>query len=343
MSRLSFVGTFIAVVAVSCVSRNDNTSSVAAGDSIAAELKPVVRPVMSSVRDYYPPSTRSVAVNLRADSSDAFDGDRYTVYALNDSVRRPVDIWFNMVYSKIVDESPEYEQTVVLNFDSQLRPGHYLVARACGNDTLYSEFRIVDEKEVKNMLKRRITEYFSNDNKRKNDTVATNVYMYGLAAGDTIEVALRHDSPKMRNLFYKEVLNYSALKFAGPTEPEIYTGPVVTDTMGVSMTTVESVYPDTIDSVKFLLHNGSGKILNYGTPYTVARLIDGKWVELYQNGVWNMPLFVMSPGSSSEIMTARLHRYINDISKGEYLIYKDVYFDGEREKSWNICARFSIR
>ena len=109
------------------------------------------------------------------------------------------------------------------------------------------------------------------------------------------------------------------------------------------MTTLEQIYPDTVSEIKFVLHNNSNKTLCYGTPYTVSRHVDGKWIELFQNGVWDMPLFSLAPGGNSEVMTAKLYRPINDILPGEYVIYKDVYFAGDSGSRWNISARFSIK
>ena len=42
-------------------------------------------------------------------------------------------------------------------------------------------------------------------------------------------------------------------------------------------------------------------------------------------------------------MKANLHRLINDITPGEYIIYKNVYFDGDKDNAWNISARFTIK
>lgn len=103
------------------------------------------------------------------------------------------------------------------------------------------------------------------------------------------------------------------------------------------------VYPDTVSEVTFFIHNKSERTLCYGTPYTVARKTDGHWEELYQGGVWTMPLYGLNAGASSEFMKANLHRLINDITPGEYIIYKNVYFDGDKDNAWNISARFTIK
>lgn len=103
------------------------------------------------------------------------------------------------------------------------------------------------------------------------------------------------------------------------------------------------VYPDTVSEVTFFIHNKSERTLCYGTPYTVARKTDGHWEELYQGGVWTMPLYGLNAGASSEFMKANLHRLINDITPGEYIIYKNVYFDGDKDNAWNISVRFTIK
>lgn len=103
------------------------------------------------------------------------------------------------------------------------------------------------------------------------------------------------------------------------------------------------VYPDTVSEVTFFIHNKSERTLCYGIPYTVARKTDGHWEELYQGGVWTMPLYGLNAGASSEFMKANLHRLINDITPGEYIIYKNVYFDGDKDNAWNISARFTIK
>ena len=230
-----------------------------------------------------------------------------------------------------------------LRLKEKLIAGKYCVKFSHGDsDTLTAAFEVVSSKGVKTVMDR-IGDYFSDKNKSRNDTVACNVYMFGIVSDDSIEVALRHDSQRMRKLFCRDVVSYSALKFTGQVNPHVYKGPVVTDTLGVSMTTLEQIYPDTVSEIKFVLHNNSNKTLCYGTPYTVSRHVDGKWIELFQNGVWDMPLFSLAPGGNSEVMTAKLYRPINDILPGEYVIYKDVYFAGDSGSRWNISARFSIK
>ncbi len=347
MRRLIFACIFLSIIGYSCGRQGDNRSSadIEERDSVDVELITGSRLSMNSVWDYYPESERAVSLRLQSEDIDAFnDEGRYSLFAIDDSVKMPTDNEFDIIYSKITDEAPVYEQNVILRNKMPFKPYRYMVMRiGSGDDTLVTEFRVVSGKEVNTLLKSKISDYFSSKNSVKNDTVACNVYSFGVTAGDSIEVDMAHDSPKMRELFYDNVLSYSVLKFTGAIEPEIYTGQVITDTLGVSMNTLESVYPDTVSEVQFVLHNNSGKSLCFGTPYAVARLVDGKWTKLYHSGIWNMPLFIIDSGSESEIMTAKLYRPINDISSGEYLIYKKVYFEGEREKSWTISARFSIK
>lgn len=298
---------------------------------------------MRGVWDYYPQSAKTVSLTLSAGTESAFDDGCYKISAIDDPAS-PDDMDVTPSYSKIIDTDDRYEQTVILNLGSHLPAGRYRVVRLGTSticDTLYADFEIVDKKGVKR-IKDIISDYFMNKDTERNDTVLSNVYSFGII-NDTIDVDLSHDSPCLRAMFYRDVVSYSALKFTGPTHPAVYTGPVVTDTLGVSMSTVLPVYPDTVNEVEFVIHNNSGKELNYGTPYTIARLVDGRWTKLYQNSVWDMPLFMISSGGSSELMTATLLRPLNEIVPGEYLIYKDVNFAGERESGWTISARFSIR
>lgn len=341
VTRFSLLS-LVAVAAVSCggntVKDNNNEMSVSA-DTVDIVLKSNDRLTMSTAWDYYPQSADMVSVTLQSDDMNAFDssGD-YSIGMINDSVLTGIDVISGVSFSKICENKSAYNQSVSLSLSKRLDPGKYVVTRTGdGNDTLRSAFNVVTAKDVNNMLRN----YFS-ESSGKNDTIVANVYSYGIMADDTVGVDLRHDSPYMRELFYREVVSYSKLYFTGQTSPHIYTGEIVTDTLGVTMTTLEPVYPDTVSEIKFILHNNSDKVLCYGTPYKVARLVNGRWEELYQNSVWNMPLYLLEPDSDSEVMTARLRRPINNIGSGEYLIYKDVYFDGDREDSWNISARFSI-
>ena len=335
----------VAMSFVSCSGgsvRNSADGMSCQNDSVDVVLESSGRPTMTPVWDYYPQSADMVSVCLHSDDVHAFDkpGD-FALSLCRDSVLSDVNVRFNVCYSKIEECESGYSQVVILGLKDNLSPGKYVVT-CTGDDTLRAEFEVVSSKDVNRVLDKKIYDYFS-DTVEGNDTVKMHVYSYGVTTNDTIEVDLRHNSPEMREMFYREVLDYSALKFTGQTKPDIYTGKIITDTAGITMTTVEPVYPDTVSEVRFVLNNNGSKTLCYGTPYKVARLTDGKWEELYQNGVWDMPLFLLSPGGSSEVMTARLRRPINNITAGEYLIYKDVYFEGDRENSWNICARFSIR
>lgn len=335
----------LAAVISSCdgSKRNAGINLSVQNDCVDAELSCDSNLYMNSTWDYYPASASKVSVTLHSESVSVLAGDGHVFTIVDDSTQKTIGNRLEAVYSKITNGDRGYERCVELRLNEKLESGKYGVKLTYNDcDTLTSGFQVVNSKEVM-AVKDKISDYFSSKNGLRNDTVACNVYSYGIVSGDSIEVDLRHDSPRMRDLFCREVVSYSALKFTGQVQPCVYGGPVVSDTLGISMTTLDEIYPDTVGEIRFVLHNNSRKTLCYGTPYKVARNVDGKWMELYQGGVWNMPLFLIAPGGCSEVMTAKLFRPINDIGPGEYIIYKDVYFDGGKEDRWNICARFSIK
>ena len=335
----------IAAVMGSCAmgQKSSDTDLSTQNDSVDVELSDEGDLTMNSTWDYYPVSAATISVTLHSASMSALTDNGYKFAIIDESTRKVVGNHFDPIYSKITNDTGGYGQIVELRLKEKLIAGKYCVKFSHGDsDTLTAAFEVVSSKGVMTVMDR-IGDYFSDKNKLRNDTVACNVYMFGIVSDDSIEVALRHDSQRMRKLFCRDVVSYSALKFSGQVNPHVYKGPVVTDTLGVSMTTLEQIYPDTVSEIKFVLHNNSNKTLCYGTPYTVARHVDGKWIELFQNGVWDMPLFSLAPGGNSEVMTAKLYRPINDILPGEYVIYKDVYFAGDSGSRWNISARFSIK
>lgn len=315
------------------------------GDSIAAAVaKPVV---IESVWDYYPVSTEVISVN--AVSQNGFNTDEtYRLETLRDSlwVDVTLDSLTGISYGKVeTDDTHCHVQNVMLKSSAPLAPGVYRALRIGeASDTAAALFEVLSGNDVVKRLNNGIImDYFTADNVEKDDTICANIYSWGVAANDTIDIELRHDTPEFHERFYKKVLGYSALRFNGRSRPDIYSGPIITDTLGVSMTTDAKVYPDTVSEVTFFIHNKSERTLCYGTPYTVARKTDGRWEELYQGGVWTMPLYGLNAGASSGFMKANLHRLINDITPGEYIIYKNVYFDGDKDNAWNISARFTIK
>ena len=308
----------------------------------------VAKPIaIESVWDYYPAFTEVISVN--AVGQNGFNtSETYRLEIFRDSlwINVALDSLTGVSYDKIVTDDVNCQiQNVMLRSSEPLIPGVYRAIRIGEkSDTAAVLFEVLSGKDVvKRLSNGIIMDYFSADNVEKDDTICANIYSWGVAAKDTIDVYLRHDTPEFHERFYKKVLSYSALRFNGRSRPNIYSGPIITDTLGVSMTTDAKVYPDTVSEVTFFIHNKSKITLCYGTPYTVARKTDGRWEELYQGGVWNMPLYGLNAGASSEFMKANLHRLINDITPGEYIIYKNVYFDGDKDNAWNISARFTIK
>ncbi len=336
---------------LTCISCRKNTETAgdapSGTDSIALTADEPI--TIKSVWDYYPASTQIVNVNAISPSGRHFnDDDAYKLEIMRDSlwINVALDSITGVSYGKIVtDDSCCHTQHITLKASAPLVPCVYRVLRVGEDgDTVRTGFEVLSGKDVVRRLNNGIImDYFSAENTEKDDTITANICAWGVAANDTIDIELRHDTPEFHERFYKKVLSYSALRFNGRSRPNVYSGPIITDTLGVSMTTDAEVYPDTISEVTFFIHNKSDRTLCYGTPYTVARKIDGLWEELYQGGIWNMPLYGLHAGASSEFMKANLHRLVNDITPGEYIIYKNVYFDGDKDNRWNISARFTIK
>ncbi len=169
------------------------------------------------------------------------------------------------------------------------------------------------------------------------DTVSSNVVSYGLI-GDTLEIELANNTPKMQALFRQKVFDTSLVKLHGPTKPMPFNINRVSELESVTMS-VDSI---ATDFVKMRLSNKSGKTLSFDVVYGIARLLsDGSWVKLYSPEIADGVGFELSNGEDY-VFIGNIHPLINDIVPGTYVLYKAVGFPDE-SGDYIVGCRFQIK
>lgn len=101
--------------------------------------------------------------------------------------------------------------------------------------------------------------------------------------------------------------------------------------------------------IKVLWNNNSDKIINYGSPFKIAKLEGKKWVELKTDGYWELSAYPVLPLSTedTDFRDTNREREFNissfyDIKDGEtYKFSTEFCYDNDGTKKYNVWVEFS--
>lgn len=295
--------------------------------------------------DYYPLSTIEVKVFItnHSEINDFSMGESYSLVYNNKGSWEPLPT--NPIVNDISWVFPEkgstHEQKIKLYTDKNPnRPGKYRIYKVFSNGKVsYAEFEILSENGIMK-LSQKINEYFDRHRNEEN-VLVQNLSTWGVR-GDTIDMGWKLNNQRMRELFKKHILSYSAVSINNgkETEPAIFNKQMYSDTLNITMRTAKTVYPMGTKLVTVELVNKADKRLSMGTDYYVIYKKENKWVFLNGNTLWNM-LEIMASNEKPYTFSANLYPMLNDIKPGIYRVIKDV----ERSDSlgsWTMAAEFRI-
>lgn len=234
-----------------------------------------------------------------------------------------------------------HEQKIKLYTDKNPnRAGKYRIYKVFSNGKVsYAEFEILSENGIMK-LSQKINEYFDRHRNEEN-VLVQNLSTWGVR-GDTIDMGWKLNNQRMRELFKKHILSYSAVSINNgkETEPAIFNKQMYSDTLNITMRTAKTVYPMGTKLVTVELANKADKRLSMGTDYYVIYKKENKWVFLNGNTLWNM-LEIMVSNEKPYTFSANLYPMLNDIKPGIYRVIKDVE-RGDSLGSWTMAAEFRI-
>lgn len=299
---------------------------------------------MKTEYDYYPLSTMEVKITVTNYSQQEYTcGNDYSLAYYNDNKQQwetlPTDPIIEDILWVLQPEYPSGEQTIKL-YTSEVpnRAGKYRIYKAFNDDTkvAYAEFELVDEAGAKRLRKQM-------DAARHNKNIISSQNLYAsYMRGDSIFVDLINNSIHFQKLFRKEILNYSAISYGAVRTPSPFTQKAYADTLQISMKTEKPIYPIGTESVNVILTNRnlSQQSLFFGEYCFVARKQGEQWIPLHDNSLVKSVGILLEPDGDYRFK-ARLYPLFNDNTSGQYRVYKEVEFDGAREK-WYMAAEFRI-
>lgn len=299
---------------------------------------------MQTEYDYYPLATTEVKVIITNHSHFEYDcGESYSLAYYNSKQKSWETLPTNPIINSILwifpSDYPTHEQTIKL-YTSEVsnRAGKYRIYKSFNDDTkvAYAEFELVDEAGAKRLRKQM-------DAARHNKNIISSQNLYvSYMRGDSIFVDLINNSIHFQKLFRKEILNYSAINYGAVRTPSPFIQKAYTDTLQVSMRTEKPVYPIGTESVNVILTNKNlgQQILFFGEYYFVAHKQGTQWIPLYHNSLVNNVGILLKPHGDYHFK-AQLYPLFNDNTSGQYRVYKEVEFDGAKEK-WYMAAEFRI-
>lgn len=299
---------------------------------------------MQTEYDYYPLATTEVKVIITNHSHFEYDcGESYSLAYYNSKQKSWETLPTNPIINSILwifpSDYPTHKQTIKL-YTSEVpnRAGKYRIYKSFNDDTkvAYAEFELVDEAGAKRLRKQM-------DAARHNKNIISSQNLYAsYMRGDSIFVDLINNSIHFQKLFRKEILNYSAISYGAVRTPSPFTQKAYADTLQISMKTEKPIYPIGTESVNVILTNRnlSQQSLFFGEYCFVARKQGEQWIPLHDNSLVNSVGILLEPDGDYRFK-ARLYPLFNDNTSGQYRVYKEVEFDGAKEK-WYMAAEFRI-
>ena len=299
---------------------------------------------MQTEYDYYPLATTEVKVIITNHSHFEYDcGESYSLAYYNSKQKSWETLPTNPIINSILwifpSDYPTHEQTIKL-YTSEVpnRAGKYRIYKSFNDDTevAYAEFELVDEAGAKRLRKQM-------DAARHNKNIISSQNLYAsYMRGDSIFVDLINNSIHFQELFRKEILNYSAISYGAVRTPSPFIQKAYADTLQISMKTEKPIYPIGTESVNVILTNRnlSQQSLFFGEYCFVARKQGEQWIPLHDNSLVNSVGILLEPDGDYRFK-ARLYPLFNDNTSGQYRVYKEVEFDGAKEK-WYMAAEFRI-
>ncbi|MEY8589494.1 immunoglobulin-like domain-containing protein [Phocaeicola sartorii] len=299
---------------------------------------------MQTEYDYYPLATTEVKVIIANHSHFEYDcGESYSLAYYNSKQKSWETLPTNPIINSILwifpSDCPTHEQTIKL-YTSEVpnRAGKYRIYKSFNDDTkvAYAEFELVDEAGAKRLRKQM-------DAARHNKNIISSQNLYvSYMRGDSIFVDLINNSIHFQKLFRKEILNYSAINYGAVRTPSPFTQKAYADTLQISMKTEKPIYPIGTESVNVILTNRnlSQQSLFFGEYCFVARKQGEQWIPLHDNSLVNSVGILLEPDGDYRFK-ARLYPLFNDNTSGQYRVYKEVEFDGAKDK-WYMAAEFRI-
>lgn len=299
---------------------------------------------MQTEYDYYPLATTEVKVIIANHSHFEYDcGESYSLAYYNSKQKSWETLPTNPIINSILwifpSDCPTHEQTIKL-YTSEVpnRAGKYRIYKSFNDDTkvAYAEFELVNEAGAKRLRKQM-------DAARHNKNIISSQNLYvSYMRGDSIFVDLINNSIHFQKLFRKEILNYSAINYGAVRTPSPFTQKAYADTLQISMKTEKPIYPIGTESVNVILTNRnlSQQSLFFGEYCFVARKQGEQWIPLHDNSLVNSVGILLEPDGDYRFK-ARLYPLFNDNTSGQYRVYKEVEFDGAKEK-WYMAAEFRI-
>ena len=139
-----------------------------------------------------------------------------------------------------------------------------------------------------------------------------------------IEVTFIRNTPEARAEFRRLLMDSPAIRFSGPEQPVRNHTTGASEVYGICLYPEYTVYPDTADSVSFILLNRSNGQVTCGEHYFITyEGADGQWYELPINTLAYDIAHVLKSDSQHRFV-ARLYSAVNDNKPGRYRFFYEV-------------------
>lgn len=177
----------------------------------------------------------------------------------------------------------------------------------------------------------------------KNNPLQQNVWGIALLI-DAVEVSLAINTPHWRNEFRKHISNSPYINFDGPTKSTPISELVdsVTEPATVKLRPDSTSFSVNSSFATFVLTNDSDREIVFGVDYIVGfKAGDGIWYKLPHPGIWlDMGITLLPAGKYA--IKAALNPKLNNNKPGIYRLYKQIRFDGDKERLW-LMTEFKLK
>lgn len=186
-----------------------------------------------------------------------------------------------------------------------------------------AEKAVIDDKDRQKQLEAAYRELNERYNKLDDPKLRLNMYMYGLGTY-TIEVYFIHNTAEARKAFREKVMDSPFIRFNGPEEPIPDAQVCLSDTLGIALRPLRSVYHTEDVTADFVLINQSREEVMCGDSYWVTYEDEqGVWRKLPINTLFNSIGYLVLPGEHKNF-TASLYPELHPNKPGRYRFFYPV-------------------
>lgn len=169
----------------------------------------------------------------------------------------------------------------------------------------------------------------------KGNPLQPNICGIGLLP-DAVEVYLEINTKYWQNEFRKSISNSPYIKFSGDSKPTPISELVdsVVELNNVKLLPDKPSFSVNLKSASFTLTNESDTTISFGEYYLIGyKGNDGLWYRLPNPGMWNDIGIELKP-TGKYAFEANLTPSLNNNQPGVYRLYKQIRFEGEKQKIW---------